>query len=138
MNEGIVAGDDFVADVLGDALLDEVDTVELDNVVEEVVNDVSNNLVLFESHGFENVLLHWAKCSILSRGVIDKFTNVSHLMKSNKKYMRTLGSLLQESADYCFVIINVLTVGEFYCFTGFFVFLIHVLFIYLFILFFMF
>ena len=95
MNEGIVAGDDFVADVLGDALLDEVDTVELDNVVEEVVNDVSNNLVLFESHGLEDVLLYGrAKCSIPSRGVIDKFTYVSHLMKSNKKYMRTLGSLL--------------------------------------------
>ena len=115
VNEGIVAdeanvqvneGADFVADVLGDVVLDEVfeddvlDEVELD----QVVNDVANNVIVFESHGFENVLIHGrAKCSVPFRGVIDKFTYVSHLMKSNKKYMRTLGSLLQESVDYCFV-----------------------------------
>jgi hypothetical protein len=113
LNEGIVAGegngqvnegDDFVDDVLGDVFLDAVDTVELDKVVEEVVNDVSNNSLIFESHGFENVFFHGrAKCSIPYRGVVDKFTYVSHLMKSNKKYMRTLGSLLQEVVDYCFV-----------------------------------
>ena len=69
VNEGIVAdegnievneGADIVADVLGDVVLDEVfeddvlDEVELD----QVVNDVANNVIVFESHGFENVLIH--------------------------------------------------------------------------------
>ena len=105
VNEGIVAdkgnvqvnkGADSVADVLRDVFLDEVfeDDV-LDVELDKVVNDVANNVIVFESHGFENVLIHGrAKCSIPFRGVIDKFTYVSHLMKLNKKYMRTLGSLL--------------------------------------------
>ena len=100
VNEDIVAdegnvqvndGVDSVADVLGDVYLDKVfedevfGDVKLDKVVDEVVNDVANNVIVFESHGFENVLIHSrAKCSIPFRGVIDKFTYVSHMMKLNK------------------------------------------------------
>ena len=47
----------FENDVLGD--------VELDNVFDEVVNDLANNVIVIESHSFENVLIHGrAKCSI--------------------------------------------------------------------------
>ena len=100
VNEVFVA-DEGNVDVLHQVIEDDVvDEVELD----QVVDDVANNVTVFESHGYENVLIHGrAKCSIPFRGLNDKFTFVSHLMKSNKKYMRTLGSLLQETVDYCFV-----------------------------------
>ena len=49
VNEVFVA-DEGNVDVVNDVL----DEVELD----QVVNDVANNVIVFESHGFENVLIH--------------------------------------------------------------------------------
>lgn len=71
-------------DELGDVYLYEVfeDDVlaDVELVFGYVVNDVANNVIVFENHVFEILLIHGrAKCSIGFKGVTDKLTYVSHL-----------------------------------------------------------
>ena len=63
-NVQVFEDDNSVPDVLGDVFLKELfeddvfEDVQLIKVARDVVNDMANNVIVFKSNGFENLLIH--------------------------------------------------------------------------------